>query len=212
MSTALESLTSKQKKVYYAIEDFLKNKGIPPTIREIGEMVGEKTPSGVQGVLNRLQQKGIIKRESGMSRSIQILSNDTQYATPFHIPELKRVNAKNLDDLFSVYNIAGKMPLPPGIWDLDESCFMIDCPDASLKESTKIEYGDKLIINTKRKPVDADIVMIEYNGHILLRKYFRDAGMNNVRLTADSDVHGKEVFGNGEFRVVGVLVGTVKMY
>jgi len=26
------------------IESFIKSKGIPPTVREIGELVGEKTP------------------------------------------------------------------------------------------------------------------------------------------------------------------------
>jgi len=56
------------------IESFIKSKGIPPTVREIGELVGEKTPGAVQGILNRLEQKGVIKREVGMARSIQLVN------------------------------------------------------------------------------------------------------------------------------------------
>ena len=45
------TLTLKQKKVYSAIELFIKSNGIPPTVREIGEMIGERTPGAVQGIL-----------------------------------------------------------------------------------------------------------------------------------------------------------------
>ena len=76
MSMNFSSLTAKQKKVYSAIETYIKLKGIPPTVREIGEMVGEKTPGAVQGILNRLEQKGVIKRQLGAARSIQLVSEE----------------------------------------------------------------------------------------------------------------------------------------
>jgi repressor LexA len=91
MSANFSTLTAKQKKVFSAIETYINLKGIPPTVREIGEMVGEKTPGAVQGILNRLEQKGVIKRQLGAARSIQLVSSDNQmYATPVYIPEIKR--------------------------------------------------------------------------------------------------------------------------
>ena len=65
MAANYSSLTAKQKKVYMVIESYIKTNGIPPTVREIGELVGEKTPGAVQGILNRLEQKGVIKRQLG---------------------------------------------------------------------------------------------------------------------------------------------------
>lgn len=44
VSVDFNFLTSKQKKVYTAIESFIKENGMPPTVREIGELIGEKTP------------------------------------------------------------------------------------------------------------------------------------------------------------------------
>jgi repressor LexA len=104
------SLTSKQKKIYAAIETFIKENGIPPTVREIGDLVGEKTPGAVQGILNRLQQKGVIKREIGMARSIKLVSENSQYATPAFIPEVKKISRRNVGDLFRL-NIMYSMPL-----------------------------------------------------------------------------------------------------
>jgi repressor LexA len=212
MNATVESLTAKQKKVYNVIEEYRKNKGIPPTVREIGEILGEKKPSAVQGILDRLHKKGIIKKEVGLARSIQIVG-DSQYKAPFYVPEIKQVNKRNLDNLFSMYNVVSQIPLSGDMWDLDESCFIVDCPDISLNESSSITYGDKLIISTKREPKDNNIVMIEYEGHILLKRYFRNSDSGNtVRLEADSDLYGKEVFRVNEFRVVGLLVGVVKRY
>jgi len=72
------------------IESFIKSKGIPPTVREIGELVGEKTPGAVQGILNRLEQKGVIKREVGMARSIQLVNTNSQYAPHVYLPKIKK--------------------------------------------------------------------------------------------------------------------------
>jgi repressor LexA len=102
MNTAVDMLTSKQKKVYYAIVQYRKNRGIPPTVREIGEILGEKTPGAVQGILNRLEQKGVITREVGQARSIQAVEENNLYVKPFYIPELKKVSTRNLDDLFNM--------------------------------------------------------------------------------------------------------------
>jgi repressor LexA len=159
------SLTSKQKKIYAAIETFIKENGIPPTVREIGELVGEKTPGAVQGILNRLQQKGVIKREIGMARSIKLVSDNSQYANPAYIPEIKKISRRNVGDLFSIYNINKYQPMPPDLIPEDGNCFMINCPDNSLNESG-IRYEDLLVISKDAGINDGDIVIMLYENSI----------------------------------------------
>jgi repressor LexA len=106
MTARYSILTSKQKKVYSTIEEYIKKNGIPPTIREIGEILGEKTPSAVLGILNRLEDKGVIKRHPGMARSIQIFSDEeSMYSDYKYIPLIKRLTRRNIDDPLDVYNI-----------------------------------------------------------------------------------------------------------
>lgn len=206
MPIDFSSLTSKQKKVYHAIETFIKLKGIPPTVREIGEMVGEKTPGAVQGILNRLEQKGVIKREVGMARSIQLVSDDSQYATPVYLPELKKVSRRNVTDLFSVYNIGQYQPLPPFMVEPGQKCFILDCPDNSLMESG-IKYGDRLVICIESELTEGDVVLVIYENHVVLRRYYVNENSGFINLTADSNLIEKEVFSKNEVTIVGKIVG-----
>lgn len=209
-------LTSKQKKVYSVIETFIKLKGIPPTVREIGEMVGEKTPGAVQGILNRLEQKGVIKREIGMARSIQLVNDSSQYMTPAYLPKLKKISNRNVSDLLNVYNIIKYYPLPTSLFESDvlpENCFLIDCPDNSLIQ-IGIKYEDNLIIdrNTEGKLFDGDIVLVLYDNHALLRVYSAHENASNIILKADSDLIGKEIFSKDEVTIIGKLVGRYTSY
>jgi repressor LexA len=205
------SLTSKQKKIYSVIETFIKENGIPPTVREIGEMVGEKTPGAVQGILNRLQQKGVIKREVGMARSIKLVSDNSQYANPTFIPEIKKISRRNINDLFSIYNVNMYQPVPPDFIPGNGDCFMLNCPDNSLNESG-ISYEDILIISRNSPVNDGDIVIILYENSILLRKYYAGKESGTMELKADSNLLDREIFKDDEVTIVGKLVGKYTKY
>lgn len=210
MTIAFSNLTSKQKKVYSAIETYIRMKGIPPTVREIGEMVGEKTPGAVQGILNRLEQKGVIKRQIGAARSIQLVSTDSQmYADPVFIPEIKKISKRNIDDLLNIYNINKYHPVSPDMVDSGENHLMFPCPDDSLSASG-INRDDLLVVNTRADLADGDIVLAFYNTNTLLR-YYHPSG-ETVKLKADLDLIGKEVFLAEEIRIVGRLVGKFTKY
>jgi len=211
VSSDFDFLTAKQKKVYMVIESFIKSKGIPPTVREIGELVGEKTPGAVQGILNRLEQKGVIKREVGMARSIQLVNTNSQYAPHVYLPKIKKVSQRNVNDLLNIYNIINYLPVPSSLFPEGSDCFIIDCPDNSLSESG-IKYEDVLVISRNYELKDGDIVMILYENHVLLRYYTHHDNPDLVILKADSDLLGKEVFNRNEVTIIGKLVGKYTKY
>ncbi len=212
MSATISSLTSKQKKVYQAIETYIKLKGIPPTVREIGEMVGEKTPGAVQGILNRLEQKQVIKRQLGAARSIQLVSADNQlYATPVYVPEIKKISKRNIDDLTNIYNVNKYQPVPADLVSGGDSHLIYRCPDDSLADSG-IKQNDILFIDTGAIVKAGDIVLVLYNTNTLLRYYHPDEANNNIVLKADLDLIGKEEFSPDEIRIVGKLEGRYTKY
>lgn len=207
MSANFNNLTAKQKKVYTAIETYIRLKGIPPTVREIGEMVGEKTPGAVQGILNRLEQKGVIKRQLGAARSIQLISEDSQlYANPVYIPEIKKVSKRNIDDLMNIYNINKFHPISPDFINTAGTYLIMPCPDESLAQKG-IRRDDMLFINTAATPDKGDIMLIFYEGRIYLRYYLPEEGTGTVTLTADENELGKTVFSPEEFKIIGRLEG-----
>ncbi|MDP4182835.1 MAG: S24 family peptidase [Bacillota bacterium] len=205
------SLTSKQKKIYSAIETFIRENGIPPTVREIGEMVGEKTPGAVQGILNRLQQKGVIKREVGMARSIKLISDNSQYTDPAFIPEVKKISKRNISDLYSIYNVVKYQPVPPDFLEAATDCFIVSCPDNSLMDSG-IKYEDILVISREASIEDGDIILILFENSALLRKYYKGDSEDTLTLKADSNLLGRESFNKEEVLIVGRLVGKYTKY
>ena len=66
------TLTARQQMIYDFIKDKIVNRGYGPTVREIGNEFGIRSPNGVMCHLKALEKKGLILREPHMSRAIQL--------------------------------------------------------------------------------------------------------------------------------------------
>lgn len=65
-------LTERQKNVYELIRETMIERGYGPTVREIGDHFGIKSPNGVMCHLRALERKGLIKRRPNKSRAIEL--------------------------------------------------------------------------------------------------------------------------------------------
>jgi repressor LexA len=65
-------LTDRQKSVYDMIRSLIVKRGYGPTVREIGEHFGIKSPNGVMCHLRALERKGLIRRSPNKSRAIEL--------------------------------------------------------------------------------------------------------------------------------------------
>ena len=66
------TLTPRQQKVYDFIDDKISNRGYGPTVREIAEFLGIRSPNGVICHLRALERKGMISRTANKSRAIEL--------------------------------------------------------------------------------------------------------------------------------------------
>lgn len=66
-------LTKRQSLVLGFIVNHIKQKGYPPTIREIGDHMLIRSTNGVNDHLKVLERKGYIQRDASLSRSIIVL-------------------------------------------------------------------------------------------------------------------------------------------
>lgn len=67
----ISPLTKRQKEILRHLTRSIQKEGYPPSIREIGEALGIKSPRGVVGHLEALEKKGYLSRERG-ARTIRI--------------------------------------------------------------------------------------------------------------------------------------------
>jgi repressor LexA len=68
-----DDLTNRQQAILDEIHRGVHENGLPPTIRELCEVVGLKSPSSVKAQLETLEAKGYIRRDEGRSRAIHLL-------------------------------------------------------------------------------------------------------------------------------------------
>ena len=68
----MRELSKMQQKIYEYIAACIREQGYPPSVREIGEAVGLKSPSTVHFHLKRLEEAGVIEKGAGKGRAIRL--------------------------------------------------------------------------------------------------------------------------------------------
>jgi repressor LexA len=70
----MQGLTDRQREILDFISRRIEEQGYPPTIREIGEVMGIRSTNGVNDHLKALERKGFLKREGLKSRALRPVS------------------------------------------------------------------------------------------------------------------------------------------
>ena len=68
----MAELSHMQQKIYDYIAACIREQGYPPSVREIGEAVGLKSPSTVHFHLKHLEEAGVIEKGAGKGRAIAL--------------------------------------------------------------------------------------------------------------------------------------------
>ena len=70
---AEDNLTKAQNELYGWIKDYMKNFQHSPSIRQMMQAMGLKSPAPIQSRLKHLQEKGYISWQEGKARTMQIV-------------------------------------------------------------------------------------------------------------------------------------------
>jgi repressor LexA len=110
MSRKRVGLSPRHQKILRFLEEFISEKGYPPSIREICDHTQISSTSLVNYYLNQLEEMGFIQRGSNVSRGINLLKSLAgNFSHNF------KAAANNLNDLISiplVGNIVAGEPMP----------------------------------------------------------------------------------------------------
>jgi repressor LexA len=85
-----EELTPRQRRILEFIGETVRDRGYPPTVREIGEAVGLTSSSSVHSQLANLERKGLLHKDATKPRAIQIDEPRVEGAV---VPVLGRIAA-----------------------------------------------------------------------------------------------------------------------
>lgn len=74
----MAELSKMQRRIYDYIAACIQEQGFAPSVREIGEAVGLKSPSTVHFHLKRLEEAGVIAKGAGKGRAIALIKQVQQ--------------------------------------------------------------------------------------------------------------------------------------
>lgn len=77
-----ENLTNAQNELYEWIKSYLKEFQHSPSIRQMMEAMGLRSPAPIQSRLKHLQEKGYISWQGGKARTLQLLSDSSKGGIP----------------------------------------------------------------------------------------------------------------------------------
>lgn len=204
-----EKLTKRQKAVLDCIEDFIREKGYGPTVREICAILGLSSPSTVHVHLKALEEKGYIKRDPLKSRSISLVYPlEEEKKTPeVTVPSFSKiVDVPLVGDvaagtpILAEENITDTISLPTDIVG-DNPSFILSVHGESMIEAG-INDGDYVVVKEQPVADNGDIVVALIDDGATVKRFYKEK--DHIRLqpenssmepiiTTDCSIAGKVV-------------------
>jgi repressor LexA len=197
-------LTPVQEKVFNFLKDHLREKGFPPTLREIASHFGLQGPKAPQKTLNILERKGYIHKVPGGSRAIEILGHPSVRLTQIlPVPIVGRVQAG--EPILAIENIEGYINLDRSL-ALSEDVFLLRVQGDSMIDA-HIQDGDFAMVKPQPTAENGEIVVALIEDEATIKRIFQKRDL--IRLEPANPKMEPIVIRKGDKKVtiVGKVIG-----
>jgi len=176
-----KKLTTRQKTVLEAIRAWIRERGYPPTIRELGKQLGIKSLRGVTTHLDAIAKKGFLTREPG-ARSIRLRDLVAPFDQAVQIPVVGRVKAGS--PVLAQEHVEGHVVVD-GSWmgrtkGADATAhFALKVRGESMTNAGILD-GDFVIVRQQPTAQDGDIVVALVGDEATVKRFYKER--DHVRL------------------------------
>ena len=196
-----EKLTPKQSEIFEYLKEEIREKGYPPSIREICKASGLSSTSTVHAHLSNLEKKGYIHREPSKNRSIEILEDDF-YSNKKDVAEVPIVGKVTAGiPIFAAENLEGTFPVPIEFVG-DDICFMLNVSGDSM-----IDVGicdrDMVIVRKQGYADNGDIVIAMIEESTTVKTFYKEK--DHYRLQPENEIYEPIIL--KEVVILGKVIG-----
>jgi len=209
-------LTSRQKEIFSFIKSFIKERGYPPSVREIGDHFNIY-PRAAFDHLKALEKKGYLKRQSSTSRGLEILVfqqhgprehlRKGEISSIREIPILGRVAAGK--PTLAVENLEGSIILPAE-WAKGGEVFLLKVKGDSM--SPYILPNDYVIVRSQPSADSDDVVVALMGEEAMVKRYFKKGRKIELRPDNESWETIQIEEGSEEVQILGKVIGVFRKF
>lgn len=198
-------VTPRQRQVYDYIRRYVDTHGYAPTIMEIGEHFGLKSPSSVHQIVTGLEAAGLINRIPNVSRGIELVRQDEE-EQGFEIPLLGVVAAgRPIEAILNNETIA----VPPDMIGRGRTFALRVRGDSMIDEH--ICDGDFIIVASRPTAENGQTVVALVDGtEATVKRFYR--GRGQVRLEPANPRYKPILLKPDQLNIQGVVVGVIRKY
>jgi len=204
--------------VFNVIKNYMANNGYPPSLREIMKEINVNSTSTVKYYLDKLEEKGLIRRASNINRAIEIVKkdedilkvktvkqNDESLTTLTKIPLIGEVAAGT--PILAEENYEEVYEFSENLFAKKGEIFML-----TVKGDSMINAGiynrDKIVVKKQNYANNTDIVVAMLNGSATVKRFFKEE--NRVRLQPENDTM-KPIY-CVDVDILGKVIGLIRNY
>ena len=199
----MEKLTGKERAIFEYVKDTIEKNGYSPSVRDIRSALGIKSTSTVHVYIQKLEEKGLISKEDGKSRTLRVDGSD--YAG-IKVPIIGAVTAGV--PILAVENREGYVVCSPKTPVGDKNrLFALRVRGESMIDAGILD-GDIVVAEQSPVAEDGDIVIALIGDEATVKSFYRENG--RIRLQPQNKTMKPII--TDEVTVLGKVISCVRYY
>ncbi len=184
------------------LKKHLKQKGYPPSVREIGKAVGLSSSSTVHSHLEALNKKGYIRKDPAKPRALKIKGANNSDDNTFSLPLVGEIAAGA--PVIAQENIESYMPLPAEIVRGDEG-FILKVKGDSMIE-IGIFDGDYIVVRQQKVAQNGQTVVALLEDEATVKTFYKEK--DHIRLQPENSSMEPIIVKNPS--ILGIVVAVLR--
>lgn len=205
----MENLTNKQEYILKEVKKFMAKKGYPPTVRELCSLTNLSSTATIQVHLNKLQEKGYIKKDPEKNRTIELLVDNEfneKNDSIVSVPLLGKVTAGNPIEAIEMPN--EYFDLPVNLINNKKEVFTLNVSGESMI-NVGIYDGDIIIVERRNDAKNGDtVVAMTDNNEVTVKTFYKENG--HFRLQPENDTMKPIILDN--VTILGKVIGLYRKF
>jgi repressor LexA len=199
-------VTERQRAILDYLREFVDEHGYPPTVREIGEAVGLRSPSTVHAHLAQLERAGLLRRDPTKPRALE-LAGRTPAADVHRLPLVGEIAAGG--PLLAEENVEEYLGVPEPLSRGGEE-FLLRVKGDSMIDAGILD-GDFVVVERSQEARNGEIVVAlagddESADEATVKRFFREDG--RVRLQPENEA--LEPIYADHVQILGKVIGVFR--
>ncbi len=201
----MSDITARQQRILDFIAETVRERGYPPTVREIGEAVGLTSSSSVHAQLANLEKKGLLHKDPTKPRAMS-LSTEESKATGTVVPLIGQIAAGT--PVMAAEQIEDYVSVPTDFARSGEHFALRVTGDSMI--GAGILDGDMVVIRSQESATDGDIVAAVMPGPAEDEATVKRLGHDGARVMLIPENPALSPFEMLDGRIVGKVVAVLR--